>query len=188
MIFKSPLKNITNNIFFVHKIWIHHGFLHCFYNVLCYMFNATLKHTIKQKYFQTKLEKRMFCQIWQFQLRNTLKLSQRRKEISRNPQHSFSKLRCFFFLRHFDVVFHMFMAIKKTFNWYKSCSLDKTGEGNVVSDLAISPQKYPKIGTQEIEKCQGTLFFKIALFFYGVLTLFCTCLGALIRPFTKKKM
>ena len=25
----------------------------------------------------------------------------------------------------------------------------------MVSDLAISPQKYPKIGTQEKEKCQG---------------------------------
>ena len=47
------------------------------------------------------------------------------------------------------------MVIKKTFNRYKNCSLDKTGEGNVVSDLAISPQKYPKIGTQEKEKCQG---------------------------------
>ena len=59
------------------------------------------------------------------------------------------------FLRHFDVVFHMFMVIKKTFNQYKNCSLDKTGEGNVVSDLAISAQKYPKIVTQEKEKFQG---------------------------------
>jgi hypothetical protein len=49
----------------------------------------------------------------------------------------------------------MFMVLKKTFNRYKNCSLDKTGEGNVVSDLAISLQKYPKIGTQEKEKCQG---------------------------------
>ena len=47
------------------------------------------------------------------------------------------------------------MVIKKTFNRYQNCSLVKTGEGNVVSDLAISPQKYPKIGTQEKEKCQG---------------------------------
>ena len=49
----------------------------------------------------------------------------------------------------------MFVVIKNTFNQCKYCSLDKTGEGNVVSDLAISPQKYPKIGTQEKEKCQG---------------------------------
>jgi hypothetical protein len=31
---------------------------------------------------------------------------------------------------------------------------DKTGEKNVVSDLAISPQKYPKIVTQEEKKIQ----------------------------------
>jgi hypothetical protein len=30
------------------------------------MFSATLKHTTKQKYYQTKLEKRMLCQIWQY--------------------------------------------------------------------------------------------------------------------------
>ena len=47
------------------------------------------------------------------------------------------------FLKRFDVVFHMFMGIKKTFNQNKNCSLDKTGEGNVLSDLAISAQKYP---------------------------------------------
>ena len=71
----------------------------------------------------------------------------------------------------------MFMVIKKTFN----SSLDKTGEGNVVSDLAISPQKYPKIGMQEEEKNvkeSATLFFKTTLFFYGVLTSFFTFLGA----------
>ena len=82
------------------------------------------------------------------------------------------------FLRHFDVVFHMFMVIKKTFNRYQNCSLDKTGEGNVMSDLAISPQKYPKIGTQEKEKCQGicdTVFQNYVLF-YGVFTSFFTYL------------
>ena len=31
---------------------------------------------------------------------------------------------------------------------------DKTGEKNVVSDLAISAQKYPKIVTQEEKKFQ----------------------------------
>ena len=50
-----------------------------------------------------------------------------------------------------DVVFYMFMVIKKTFNQYKNCSLHETGEGNVVSALAISAQKYPKIVTQEKE-------------------------------------
>ena len=60
-----------------------------------------------------------------------------------------------FFLRHFDVVFHMFMVLRNTFNRYKNCNLDKTAEGNVVSELAISPQKYPKICTQGKEKCQG---------------------------------
>ena len=58
-------------------------FLHCFDNVLFYMFSGTLEHTIKQKYYQTKLEKTMLCQIWQFQLRNTLQLSHK-KEINFN--------------------------------------------------------------------------------------------------------
>ena len=124
------------------KIWIYHEFWHSFDNVLSYMFSATLKHTIKQKYYQTKLEKTMLCQMWQFQLRNTLKLS-----------------------RHFDVMFHMFMAIKKTFNRYKNCSLDKTEEGYVVSDLAILPQKYFKIGTQEKDKCLHHCFLKLCCFF-----------------------
>ena len=84
----------------------------------------------------------MLCQMWQFQLRNTLKLS-----------------------RHFDVMFHMFMAIKKTFNRYKNCSLDKTGEGYVVPDLAILPQKYFKIGRQEKEKCLHHCFLKQCCFF-----------------------
>ena len=51
-----------------------------------------------------------------------------------------------------------------------------------MSDLAISPQKYPKIGMQEEKKMP--LFSKLC-FFYGVLTSFFTCLGALIRPLTK---
>ena len=125
------------------------------------------------------MEKRMFRQIWRFQLRNTLKLSHKKKRNFNQSTHYFSKLRCF--LKRFDVVFHMFMGIKKTFNQNKNCSLDKTGEGNVVSDLAISPQKYPKIGTQEEEKNvkeSATLFFITTLFFYGVLTSFFTCLGA----------
>ena len=60
----------------------------------------------------------------------------------------------------------------------------------MVSDLAISPQKYPKIGTQEEEKNvkeSATLFFITTLFFYGILTKFFTCLGAKIRPSTKTK-
>ena len=64
ILFKSPLKNLTNNFFLCKTFWIYHGFLHCFGNILFYMFSATLIHTIKQKYYQTKLEKRMLCQIW----------------------------------------------------------------------------------------------------------------------------
>ena len=60
------------------KFLIYHDFLHCFDNVLFYMFSETLKHTIKTKNItRKKLEKRMFCQIWQFQLKNTLKFSQK---------------------------------------------------------------------------------------------------------------
>ena len=56
------------------------------------------------------------------------------------------------FLRSFDVVFHMLGFIYQTFHQNKKCSWDKTGEGNVLLDLAISAQKYPKIVTQEKEK------------------------------------
>jgi len=121
------------------------------------MFSATLKHTVKTKkiLYQTIMEKRMFRQIWRFQLRNTLKLSHKKTRNFNQSTHYFSKLRCF--LKRFDVVFHMFMGIKKTFNQNKNCSLDKTGEGNEVSDLAISPQKYPKIGTQEEQKMSRNL-------------------------------
>ena len=75
----------------------------------------------------------------------------------------------------------MFMVIKKTFNQYKSCSIDITGEGNVVSDLVVLAQKYPKIVMQEKEQFQGirdTVFQNYIVFFYGVLTLFFTCLSA----------
>ena len=84
------------------------------------------------------------------------------------------------FLRSFYVVFHMLGLIYQTFNQNKKCSLDKTGEGNVVLDYAISAQKYPKIVTQEKEKFKEspTVVFKTMLFFYAVLTSFLTCLGA----------
>ena len=154
------------------------------------MFSVTRKHTIEQKYYQTKLAKRMLCQIWQFQLRNTLKLSQKKKRNFKKSSTLFFKTKSFF-LRHFDVVFHMFMVIKNTFNQYKNCTFNKTGEGNVVSDLAISPQKYPKIGKKEKRKMSRNLrncFSKLLCFFYVVLTLFFfTCLSAYIRPSTKTK-
>ena len=55
---------------------------------------------------------------------------------------------------------------------------DKTGKKNVVSDLAISAQKYPNIVTQEEKKFQeihNTVFQNYFLF-YGILTLCFTCL------------
>ena len=45
----------------------------------------------------------------------------------------------------------MFKSINQTFNHAKNLAEKKTGEGNVVSDYAISAQKYPKIVTQEKE-------------------------------------
>ena len=73
----------------------------------------------------------------------------------------------------FYIVLTMFCFIclvqhkKKTFNQYKNCSLDKTGEGNVVSDLAISAQKYPKIVTQEKQNSRNPQqwFLKLCCFF-----------------------
>ena len=92
----------------------------------------------------------MWCQIIKFSLRNTLKLSRKKKKKSRNPQQCFSKLRRF--LRSFDVVFHMFRCIQQTSHQNKKNSWDKTGKGNVVLDYAISAYKYPKMVPQEKKK------------------------------------
>ena len=61
----------------------------------------------------------------------------------------------------------MFSATLKHTIKTKKILPDKTGEKNVLSDLAISAQKYPKIVTQEEKKFQSihTLFFKTTLFF-----------------------
>ena len=81
-----------------------------------------------------------------FPLRNTLKSSRKKKKNSRNPNSVFF-LR--FFLRSFDIVFHMFRCINQTFHQNKKICWDKTGEGIMVLDYAISAQKYPKIVLQE---------------------------------------
>ena len=96
IIFKSPLKNLTNIFFFCTTFLVYHEFLHCFDNVLFYMFSATLKHTIKKKYNQTKLENRKLCQIWQFQLRNILKLSPKKKRNFKKSTTLFFKTTSFF--------------------------------------------------------------------------------------------
>ena len=118
----------------------------CFIVLTTFCFICLVQHSNipskQKKYYQTKLEKRMFCQIWRFQLRNTLKLSHKKKRNFNQSTTLFFKTTSIL-LRRFDVVFYMFMGIKKTFNKNKNCSLDKTGEGNVLSDLAISAQKYP---------------------------------------------
>ena len=62
----------------------------------------------------------------------------------------------------------MFKCINQTFRKNKKFSWDKTGEGNVVLDYAISAQKYPNIVTQEKEKNQGnrdSVFSKLRRFF-----------------------
>ena len=43
----------------------------------------------------------------------------------------------------FDSVFHMFRSINKTTEQDKKCSLDKTGEEDVVLSLKISALKQP---------------------------------------------
>ena len=82
----------------------------------------------------------------------------------------------------------MFMGIKRP-STNTNCSLDKTGEGNVVLDLAISAQKYSKIYTQQKKNSRNPrqCFSKLSSFFYRVLTSFFTCLCAKIRPSTKTK-
>ena len=49
----------------------------------------------------------------------------------------------------------MLGLIYQTFHQNKKFSWDKTGEGNMVLDYAISAQKYPKIVTREKDKFQG---------------------------------
>ena len=69
----------------------------------------------------------------------------------------------------------MFSATLKHTIKTKKILPDKTGEKNVLSDLAISAQKYPKIVTQEEKKFQSihnTIFQNYVKIFYGVLTLF----------------
>ena len=96
IIFNLPLKNLTNIFILCTKFWIYHGFLHCFDNVLFYMFSATLKHIIKQKHYQAKLENIMLCQIWQFHLRSTLKLTPKKNFFFKKPTTLFFKTTLFF--------------------------------------------------------------------------------------------
>ena len=106
ILFKSHLKNLTNKKKLCTKFWINHGFVHCFDIFLFYMFSVTLKHTIKQKYYNPKLEKRMLCQIWQFQLRNTLKLSPKKKRNFKKSTTLFFKTT--FFTAFWCCVTHVF--------------------------------------------------------------------------------
>ena len=96
----------------------------------------------------------MWCQIWRFHLRNTLKLARKKEKKCQGICDTVFQ-NYVVFLRSFDVVFNMFKCINQTFHQNKKCSWNKTGEGNVVLDYAISAQKYPKIVTQEKKKNQG---------------------------------
>ena len=71
------------------------------------------------------------------------------------------------FSRSFDFIFHMFKCINQTFQQNRKFSWDKTGEGNVLLDFAISSQKYPKNVTQEKEKFKEspTVVLKLCPFF-----------------------
>ena len=82
------------------------------------------------------------------------KIVMQEKKNSRNPQQCFFRV----FLRSFDVVFHMFRCINQTFHQNKKICWNKTGEGIMVLDYAISAQKYPKIVQQEKKK-NYALFF-----------------------------
>ena len=116
-IFKSPLKNITNNIFFCAHNFEHNMDFYIVLTMFCFI--CLVQHSNipskQKKYYQTIMEKRMFCQIWRFQLRNTLKLSHKKKRNFNQSTTLFFKTTSIL-LRHFDVVFYMFMGIKKTFN------------------------------------------------------------------------
>ena len=110
----------------------------------------------------------MLCQIWRFQLRNTLKLSHNKKFLSINPHHYSLKLSLFLF--HF-LLFVTFLCASKRSPTKKKWFLDKTGAGNVVLDLAILAQKYPKIVSKKNTKKKFKepwvfFFFKIMLFLH----------------------
>ena len=75
-------------------------------------------------------------------------VTQEKEKFKESPTVFFSLV----FLRSFDVVFHMFRCINQTFHQNKKICWDKTGEGIMVLDYAISAQKYPKIVPQEKKK------------------------------------
>ena len=70
----------------------------------------------------------------------------------------------------------MFSATLKNTIKTKIILPDKTGKKNVLSDLAILAQKYPKIVTQEEKKFQS--IHNNSFQNYSVLMLFLTCLLA----------
>ena len=84
----------------------------------------------------------MCCQIWQFQLRNTLKLSGKKKKYVEESTTLFFKT-MFFFYRVLMSFFTCLSAQIRPSTKTKKCSWDKTREGHVVLDYAISAQKYP---------------------------------------------
>ena len=108
----------------------------------------------------------MWCQIWQFKLGNTLKLSHKKKEKNQRIHNSvFQKY--IVFLHSFDGVYHMLRVINQNFYQNKKkWSWDKTREGNFLFDLAISAQKYFKIVTQEKQKISacGSFFCLVSVF------------------------
>ena len=77
-------------------------------------------------------------------------VTQEKKKIQGIPNSVFQKYVVFYGVLTF--FFYMFKCINPTFHQNKKCSWDKTGEGIMVLDYAISAHKYPKIVPQEKKK------------------------------------
>ena len=99
------------------------------------------------------MEIKMWCQIWRFQLRNTLILSRKKFfSSSRNPR----------FLRSFDVVFHMFRCINQTFHKTSKLAgvkLEKEMWCYIMLFPLINTLKSPCNKKKKIEE-SATVFFK----------------------------
>ena len=113
----------------------------------------------------------MWCQIWRFQLRNTIKFKRKKKKNFKEAATMFFKTMFFFcfFLWSFDVVFYMFRSTNQTFHKKKIagitlekemwCQIMQFPLGNT---LKLSGNKKKKI------KESKTVFFKTTLVFFYV--------------------
>ena len=88
----------------------------------------------------------MQCQIWRFQLKNTLNLSHKKRINIKESATLFFKT-TLFFLRSFDVVYHMFQCIKQTFHKNNKCIQVK-----LEKEMWCQIMRFPLINTLKLSR------------------------------------